>query len=242
MGGFSISRVLGALRFGWMPLGLCALAAVGIHAAADAVDDRVLLLVERADAWLDGLFSQAPRLAPWVDAVGSLERTRVARAVALAWELAVDAAIALPALAWKDPVDRTRGPSLRELLGRLNRQPTWSRFFRPLAALAFAGAGAWAVSRMLETALFSALGQGALPPGAAEPLARVAAAAALLLVGASLGVRLWARTLEHADALCLPGGRTARPRPLGGFLGTALALPLAVAAVLDATPLAALFR
>lgn len=239
-GGFSISRAAGALRFFWMPFGLCALAAVGVHAAADAVDDRLLVLVERLDVWLDGLFSQTQSLQGWVDAVGSLERTRIARALALCWELAVDAGIALPALAWKEREPGSGRPALREVLSRLNQKPTPTRVLRPLAALAFAVAGAFSVSRMVETALFAQLFGSAVPEAAVEPAARLAAALALALVACTLGLRLFVRALEHSDALA--GGASGRARFLGGVVVTALAVPLAVAAVVDATPVLALFR
>jgi hypothetical protein len=235
-GGFSISRALGAFRFMWMPFGLCALAAVGVHAAADAVDDRILVLVERLDVVLDGWWSQTENLQGWVDVVGSLERTRLARLLALIWELAVDLAIAIPALAWKEREPGSNRPPLRDVLSRLNRQPTPTRFFRPLAAIAFAGAGAFSVSRMVETALYAQLTSLAVP---AELPARIVAAAALALIFFTLGARLFVRTLEHADGVA---GGAGKRRALAGVFGTALAVPLAIAALIDATPILSLFR
>jgi hypothetical protein len=221
-----------------MPFGLCALAAVGVHAAADAVDDRLLVLVERLDAFLDAFWSQHQSVAAWVDVVGSLERTRLARALALAWELAVDAAVAIPALAWKEREPMSGRPPLREVLSRLNRQPTLTRFFRPLAGLAFAVAGAFSVSRMLEAALFAQL-FGTPVQGAAEVLSRIVAGLALVVISAALGSRLFVRLLEHGDAV---SGGAAKKRALAGLFGTALAVPLALAAVIDATPVLVLFK
>lgn len=245
----AVSYLLGAVRGLWMPLGLCALAAIGVHAAADTVDDRVLVLVERLDGWLDHLFAQSAATAAWVDAVSALERTRVARALALAWELAVDLAVAVPALGWKNRAPAHPSASaferkpVRALLFRLNRQPTPMRVLRPLAALAFALAGAFAVARMAESSLFEALRGAQAPLEWVEPLARAASVASLVLVMLSLGGRLALRALEHADAACEAAGRTKGRKALtAGLLGTALAVPLAVAAVLDATPLWALFR
>ena len=59
-----------------MPLGLMALIAVGVHAAADTVDDRLLWLVQGLDAWLDGYFAQVEMLQSWVDKFGSREQHR----------------------------------------------------------------------------------------------------------------------------------------------------------------------
>ena len=57
-----ISSFFGYFRWLFMPLGLMALVAVGVHAAADTVDDRLLWLVQGLDAWMDGHFARVDAL------------------------------------------------------------------------------------------------------------------------------------------------------------------------------------
>src|SRR4051812_11010007 len=108
-----------------MPLGLLALIAVGIHAAADSVDDRLLALVQDLDAWLEAIFARTEALQGWVDRIGSREQTVIARSLTLAWELAADLAIALPALGYREDASKAfNKESWRALLLRFKAQPT----------------------------------------------------------------------------------------------------------------------
>lgn len=238
-----VSRFFGAFRWGFMPLGLFALLAVGVHAAADLVDDRLLRVVEALDVWLDGLFAQAEWTAAWVNRIDSRERTVIARALALAWELAVGFFIAVPALGYAE-VDEgearfaLKHETWRTLLRRLNTQPTPMRVVRPLVTLAFAVAGAYAVSRLVEATLFVGLVGDVASADVAQGVARVASGLAFLAVLASLGWRAVARALQHADAACV-----ASPRPwMAGWWGSVLALPLAVAVLLEAEALLSVLR
>src|SRR3974390_1061427 len=93
-----VAERVGRVRWIFLPLGLCALAAVGAHAAADVMGESVLWAVDRVDAFFDAIFASWSVTAPLVDLVGLSERTVFARAVALALELCADALIALPLL------------------------------------------------------------------------------------------------------------------------------------------------
>src|SRR3954470_12200307 len=93
---------VGRIRWIFLPFGMCALVAVGAHAAADVVGDRVLWVVDRVDAVFDALWSSWSVTAPLVDLVGLTQRTWFARAIALAWELAADALIAVPLLGYDE--------------------------------------------------------------------------------------------------------------------------------------------
>ena len=73
-----ISSFFGHFRWLFMPLGLTALICVGIHAAADTVDDRLLTLVQALDAWMDGNFARFESLQSWVDRIGSRETSGAA--------------------------------------------------------------------------------------------------------------------------------------------------------------------
>lgn len=238
-----VSRFFGAFRWAFMPFGLFALVAVGIHFAADLVDDRLLRGVEALDAWLDGLLARREATAAWVNRFDSKERTQLARALALAWELGVDAFVALPMLGYDEVDAPERRFSLhretwRTLLRRVNQQPTPMRLVRPLVTAVFAIGGASGVSRLVEATLFVGLVGDVAPAEVASVLARVAGGLAVALLLLSPGWRAVLRALQHADAAC-----TASPRPwLAGLWGSGLALPLAVAVLREAEALLAVFR
>src|SRR5260370_41802771 len=87
---------VGRIRWIFLPVGMCALTAVGAHAAADVVGDRVLWCVDRVDAFFDAIFGSWSVTAPLVDLVGLSQRTFFARAVALIVERGADALLAVP--------------------------------------------------------------------------------------------------------------------------------------------------
>ncbi|MCE9666297.1 hypothetical protein LY474_00600 [Myxococcus stipitatus] len=248
-----VSRLLGAFRWAFMPLGLLALVAVGVHAAADTLDDRLVSMVDRVDAAFDALVGRYDLTASWVEWVSLETRTRIARALALTWELAADLVLALPALGYREaaaprPAEAWRAalearedeaPSWRTLWRRCLRQPTPMRWLRPLATAAVVVAGACAVARLLQGTVYLSWRE-LMGDGAADVAARVLALASLVGVLASLGWRAVLRNLQHADAACArEPGRRAFTR---GLLGCAVVAPLAVAAALDASPLLSFLR
>lgn len=238
-----VSGFFGFFRWAFMPLGLFALVAVGVHAAADLVDDRVLRLVEALDVWLDGLLAQSESLAGWVNRVDSRERTIIARAVALAWELAVDGFVALPLLGYGEASEEERRFAFRKetwrtLFSRLNQKPTPMRLVRPAVTAVFVVGGAYAVSRLVESTLFVGLVGDVAPADVAQVLARVLGGLAMALVLFSHGWRAVLRALEHADARCEEAAKASKSKPyLAGLWGSALAIPLAVALLLEARSL-----
>ncbi|MBL8921028.1 MAG: hypothetical protein JNJ54_19355 [Myxococcaceae bacterium] len=242
-----MSGFFGLFRGAFMPLGLFALVAVGVHAAADLADDKVLALVDALDAWADAWLARWELTAGWVDRVGPLQRTLIARLVALAWELAVDVFVAVPQLGYSEADEHEakfsfRRETWRTLFSRVNRQPTPMRLVRPLVTFVFAGGAAYAVARLVESTLFVALQGGVATPEVAEVLARVFGAAAIVLVLASHGWRAVLRALEHADAACEARVKLAKSPWVTGLWGSVLSFPLAVALLLEAHNLLALFR
>jgi hypothetical protein len=201
------------IRWVFLPLGLCALVAVGAHAAADVVGDRVLWLVDGVDAFFDALWSKWSVTAPLVDLVGLTQRTWFARAVALSWELAADALIAVPLLGY-DERDAARESAMARALLRRLRSPLPA--VRPLATLFVSVGGACSIARMVQGSL-----QLALHAGWLSALARVLVLAGLLVF---LAPRAVFRALEASSG----PGRVGR-----GLLAAALLLPLMVAAVLS---------
>lgn len=238
-----VSRFFGAFRWAFMPLGLFALIAVGVHAAADVVDDRILRGVEWLDALLDGLLAQSEHTAAWVNRIDSRERTLIARGIALVWELSVDLFIAVPALGYEETDANEKKFALqqdtwRTLLRRLNQQPTPMRLTRPLVTLAFALSGAYAVSRLVESTLFVGMVGDVTSAEVAAPLARILAGTAMTIVVFSHGWRAVLRALQHADDACV---KAKRPW-VEGLWGSALAVPLAIALLLESEVLLSFFR
>jgi hypothetical protein len=190
-------------RFRWvfLPIGLCALAAVGAHAAAEVVAHKSLLLATQVDAF----FARVSFLAPLVDIVSSAQRTWLSRAVALVLELCADALVAVPLLGYDE-----RNGSQEARLARLHlkRLPLW-RLLRPLAALSLSIAGACAVARLVRATLLHF-----------PFVAGLVAATALFLLLALLVPRAAFRSLER---------EASRPKP--SRLPLVVLLPLAIAAV-----------
>src|SRR5258706_5843018 len=213
---------VGRIRWIFLPLGMCALVAVGAHAAADVVGERVLWLVDRVDAFFDAIFSSWSVTAPLVDLVGLSQRTFFARAVALTWELIADALIALPLLGYdeREAIDEW----IRARLS-LTKKPTPQRLARPIATVLVAIAGSCSVARMV---------QGSVQLTLHSPLgAHLAAAGTLLALLVLIVPRAGFRSLEHADEK----GRAVAV----GVFGTAVLAPMMLAA-LAASPLLSFFR
>ena len=217
-----VAERVGRVRWIFLPLGICALTAVGAHAAADVVGDRVLWCVDRAFAFFDALFASWSVTAPLVDLVGLSQRTFFARALALSWELAADALIAIPLLGYDE---RDGAVELRTARALLHRSPTPQRLVRPVATVLVAVAGACAVARMVQGSVQLALH--------ASLLSHFAAACTLFALLVVFVPRAGFRALEHADAK----GRVVSI----GVIGTAVLAPMMLAA-LYASPLLSFFR
>jgi hypothetical protein len=184
---WDVAERAGRIRWVFLPFGLCALVAVGGHAAADVVGESLLVAVDRVDAFFDSLWSLWSFTAPLVEVVGLTQRTWFARAVALIWELLADVLIAVPMLGYDEREAKREWQMARELLRR-SRAPLW--LVRPLATLVISAAGAFSIARMVRGSLQLALHLSWL-----SQLARFATLLALL---ALLAPRAVFRSLEHA--------------------------------------------
>ena len=235
----ALSRFLNGLRGLFMPVGLVALLAVGVHAGADLLDDRLLRAIDAADAWLDSLLARWELTQAWVNAIDAPERTLMARGLALAWELGVDFLSCLPLLGYREQSlvhDRSR--RLKEALQRTVRQPTPLRLLRPLETVVFVVAGAYGVERLVQATLFLGLVGDVAPASVASVIARLFGLVAMAVVLFSPGWRAVLRVFEYADLACA-GARTVRARVSVGLWGTALALPLALLLMSEARALLA---
>lgn len=211
-----VAEAVSSTRWIFLPLGLCALAAVGAHAAADVVGGRVLWMVDHVDAFFDAIFSRWSVTAPLVDLVGLAQRTVFARAVALVWELAADWLIALPLLGYGERTPDDEVALARQLLRKSARKPL--RMVRPVATLLAAVAGSCAVARLLQGSVQLAFHL--------SWLSHLAALAALLAMLVLLAPRAALRSLEHGK---------------DGVVAAALLAPFCIAAI-AASPLLSFFR
>ncbi len=231
------ARAADRLRWFFLPLALCALVAVGVHAAADVVGEGILRLVDAADAAFDALAGRWKLTAPLVDLIGPSQRVFFARGIALLWELAGDGLLAVPMLGYDERADEVQ--RFRELAAKAAARPTTLRIVRPIATGAVALAGSCAVGRLLEGTLHLGL-RGTLG-AAADALARGCALAAVLGLTAFIAWRAVVHALVRADER---SDRIPRRRALAftvGLPGAALLLPLALAA-LRAAPLLSFLR
>ncbi|KFE59808.1 hypothetical protein [Hyalangium minutum] len=247
-----VSRFIGGFRWAFMPLGLLALIAVGVHAAADTLDERLLSLVDMLDAAFDRLVGSATFTEGLVDLISLEERTQIARGLALAWELAVDLVLALPALGyreskhteeepWRKYLAQDTRPTWRQLFARFWEKPTTLRWTRPLATAGVVVAGACAVARLVQGTVYLSW-RGLLGEGAADAAARGLALGALVGILATLGWRAVLRNLQHADTVSEENIRGRWKAFSYGLVGSALAVPLALAAALDASPVLSFWR
>jgi hypothetical protein len=248
-----VSRFIGGFRWAFMPLGLLALIAVGVHAAADTLDDRLLTLVDRVDAAFDRLVGASELTAGLVDLIALEQRTFIARGLALVWELTVDLVLALPALGyreskaseaeepWRKYLAQDTRPTWRQLFARSVRKPTTLRWTRPLATAAVVLAGACAVARLVQGTVYLSWRE-LLGDGVADMTARSLALVALGGILVTLGWRAVLRNLQHADTASEENVKTRLQALSLGLAGSALALPLALAAALDASPVFSFLR
>jgi len=232
------ASLLSLVRWAVLPFGLVALVAVGVHAAADTVDDRLLLAVEGADAWLDRLLGTWDATRAFVDLIGPAERLWAARSLTLGWELVVDLLLAWPVITYRAPGSGSAGER-RRVWAQVRARPSPMLVLRPLATAAVCLAGACAVAQMAQGTFY--LSTLDVLGDAAGPLARGLAVAVLAGVLLSLGWRAVVGSFQDAcDSVAdSPSRKAALAR---GLWGSALSVPLAVAALLDASPVLAFFR
>jgi hypothetical protein len=231
------ARFADRARWLFLPLALCALVAVGVHAAADVVGEAILRMVDAADSVFDAVAGRWRLTAPLVELVGPSQRAWFARAVALVWELAGDGLLALPMLGYEEGPDEVA--RFRLLARKAMSRPTTLRVVRPLATAAVALAGSCAIGRLLQGTLHLGL-RGALGSLAGTIGSGCALAAVLGLV-AFIAWRAVVHALVHADELSDRKVPSRLRALIEGLPGAALLLPLALAA-LAAAPLLSFLR
>lgn len=213
--------LLSFLRAALWPLGLLALLSVGLHGAADTLDERFLAIADACDAWADGWLGRASWSAPAVDWLGFGGRLFVARGLALIWELATLLWLGRCLFPGAPDEARPTGVLIRELRDwrKLARRLPWA--IAPLAIACLSMTGAAVLARMLHASLASIL-RGLEPGPEVMGLAGVAAGVVGVGVAASLGISAVMRSVRWV--LLRPAPRRAlRRRPVSA-LWTALCL------------------
>lgn len=241
--------LLDRLRGLFLPFGLFAVVAVGIHAGSDRVDDLSFLLYDRLDGlvdrvvvgllgWGGGALGLSPeRVDTWgygfVQLLDLDEKAILARWTALFVELGADLILALPVF-----LGRREEHSFARLWLHLRRDPTILRIVAPLSAALAASSGLFVIARETQAAAFGALDRG-LSAGVASAGARVVAATALVLVTARLALPVvlaagrWADLQAEQDVL---ENKSTLVRRRRGWLTALVALPVAALAAFEATP------
>jgi hypothetical protein len=229
------ARVSDRLRFVFLPIALCALVAVGVHAAADVASARILAVVDAADASLDAFFSRFALTTSLVDLVGPAQRIGFSRALALVWEVCADGFLALPLLGYDERADEVK--RFRALCEKAWKRPTTLRVVRPVVTAVIGLAGACSTARLLQGSVHLALHGGHF----ADLLARALAVFAVCALVASLAWRSVVHALVRADRMSDRRARSWRASLALGAPSALVLLPLALAG-LRAAPLLSFLR
>lgn len=229
------------LRSLFIGVGAFALVAIGIHAAADCLDDRIFAAVEALDEWVDHQLARTSFTQPWIDLVGARSLTTFSRSLAMSLELVLDFVIGFSVFAYEQRVgvDHSVSALAREAM----RRPTThrgdgprliARFTRPALALCFVLAGANAVGRLAQGSL--ELGLRAKLGGWSTLLGRIGGLWTLGACIVVLGVDAVAATFARADD-------SDSARGLGRELTVlAVAMPLAYFAVTESIAIGAYLK
>lgn len=232
-----------------VPFGLFAVLAVGLHAGADRVDDRIFVLIHAVDGLVDragsaaltwglGVFDASPTTVErwtfaFVDAVDLETKDVLSRWGALVLELVAVVLLTAPLL-----VARREGPSPRALARNLRADPTVLRVVAPLTA----GLAAWAGTLVVAAELSGAVHAGLEAQASGQVTAWATRVVAAALVGL-LGVRFGGRAVVRAAAWSDRVGRNmqlklqSRPRRiLKGWALLVLVFPITWLAVFEAVP------
>lgn len=248
-----LSRTIGLFRGVFLPFGLFAIVAIGIHAGSDRVDDYGFVAYNFVDARLDELFTWLIRVVYRafdvgpatiashtfyaIDLVDLEVKDAAARWTALFVELGADLVFAIPIFRHRD--DEVR---VVELVVRTYRDFTLLRVVAPLGAMLASIAGVTIVAQTVQVATHGAL---AHVPHAARYAGAVAACAglfALLLVTWRLGRSVitaaarWADRRAEADKTKVPPRR----RRLRGLSIAIVVLPVTFFAVFQSSLVATL--
>lgn len=221
------------------------LVCMGVHAAADCIDDRIAHGVESIDAFIDGFFGRFDLTRPLVDAVGARGITQFGRAVAFVWELMLDLLVGLSVFAFERKKDARESISAiaREIAQRTQQARSegarvLAMLVRPVLGACFVLAGSAATGRIVQGGV--TLGLRGLFGGAAPTFGQIAGllvlGSCLVVLGVDAVAAAFSRASRKDDGLLFV--RTWRSELWVAVAG----LPLAWFALFEATALGGFVR
>lgn len=246
-----LSKTIGLFRGIFLPFGLFAIVAVGIHAGSDCVDNYSFVLYNFLDARLDdlltfvitrayGLFdisvqTTATHTFKVVDFIDLDVKDWAARWTALLVELGADLIFAIPIFR-----HQSDGTPLREFARRTWQDFTILRAVAPLAAVFASISGVLVIAREVQVATHTMIVGAPYITRYATKGAAAVGIIALILVTWRLGAAVAGAAMNWADRRAkLDKERfvTERRRRSRGAITAAIILPITFLAVFQATPI-----
>lgn len=247
-----LSKTIGLFRGLFLPFGLFAIVAVGIHAGSDCVDNHAFSLYNFFDARFDELLTWLiVRVYGFMDVGVQLTATHTFKAVdfidldvkdaaarwtALLVELGADLIFAFPIFR-----HRPDGTPLVEFARRTYQDPTVLRVAAPLGAIFASIAGVLVIAREIQVATHGMLaGQPVQISQFGTQAAAIAGIIALVLVTWRLGGNALGAAARWADRRAKIDRErfsTPRRRKMRGLVTAGIILPITFLAVFQATPI-----
>lgn len=251
-----LSKTIGLFRGAFLPVGLFAVVAIGIHAGSDRVDDYSFLLFNFLDARLDDLLAwvithlygaidvsvstTAAHTFHAIDFIDLEVKAVAARWTALFVELGADLIFAIPIFR-----HRSDGVKPLEVARKIYLDFTVLRLVAPLAALLASISGVLIVAQKVQVGTHQAVADLPYLSLGAGRVAAVVGIVALALVAWRLAVAVIASAATWADRRAeLDRSRSVavRRRRMRGVWTALVILPITFFAVFQATPIVATLR
>ncbi len=243
-----LSVFVGRFRSLFVPLGLFAILAIGIHSGSDHIDDVAYGCLNLMDRLADDIL--AAMIRPVWEFFGANEQTtnaaifwavdlidlefkdQVARSAALIVELLADVMLAAPVFLYRE-----RDISLRGIVEKTMRSPTVLRVVAPISGALASVAGVLITTREIQVFTNAGLLSIRAASSFAGWLASAAGLLALVLVSWRLGWVVTVAAIRWAESRALDDERNQVPkrkRWMRGWFTAIIALPISVFAFIDA--------
>lgn len=243
-----VSVFLGRFRSFFVPFGLFAILAIGIHSGSDHIDDVTYAFLNVIDTLLDGLLAAVIRPV-WkffgardatvqaaifwaVDLIDLEIKDQLARLVALMVELLADVMLALPVFLYRE-----REISLRGVLQKTMQDPSVLRVVAPISGALASLAGVLIITREIQVFTNAELLSIRAAGSFAGWVASAAGLLALVLVSWRLGWVVTVAAIRWAESRAIEDERNRIPkkkRRLRGWFTAIIALPISLFAFIDA--------
>lgn len=250
-----LSAIIGRFRGFFLPFGLFAILAVGIHSGADHIDDATFAGLNFFDGLLDDLLtrvvgglwrffgaSQATTQAAIYEAVDLIDlevKDQAARFVALMVELVADVLLAVPCFRFRE-----KAVSLAGVVKKTLKDPTVLRISAPVAAVMASIAGVSIITREIQVVTNARLLEIEASASFAGWIASAFGVLALVLVTWRLGWVVAVATARWAESRAIDDQRnqvSVRKRRFRGWVTALMALPICCWAFADALGVIASF-